>query len=170
MSASNLINIARQAVQQGWKKDTPALLSHDMYGEKESLTYTTLREIITTPREYPTPLMVIIGNVVHLSQIPSEKLMKPTILVTGTNPASFQQYGDIIHTPLIEIKPYSDPNVQKPIMESLKNFRWIIFTSRHAVHYFMELLIKSNQDTRSLAGIQLASIGKITTATLKITV
>ena len=167
MSASNITNIASQAIKKGWRSDTPVLLAYNISGNDQELIYTTLGDIQNQPKIYKTPLIIVIGNVVRLKNNQSADIMKPTFLVTGTNAEKFNKYGDVIHMPLIELARIKDLKEIQEIIKNLNNYKWIIFSSRHAVIYFMEVLENFNLDVRSLAGISIASIGQITTAELK---
>lgn len=167
MSASNLNNIAAQALKKGWKTDTPVMLAYNISGKDQEFTYTTLGEIQETQKTYYTPLVIVIGNVVRLKNNPSEKIMKPTFLVTGTNADPFTRFGDVIHTPYIELSPIKELSEASIIISNIHQFQWIIFTSRHAVKFFKHVLSQLNHDARSLSGIKVASIGNTTSAELR---
>lgn len=68
MGATNLQQIAGEAVRKGWKADTPVLLVYNVSGEDQKEYYTTLREISDDMQTYKTPLIIIIGEVVRLRQ------------------------------------------------------------------------------------------------------
>jgi uroporphyrinogen III methyltransferase / synthase len=167
MGASNLREIARKAINKGWKPDTPVLLVYNVSASDQEKHFTNLEEIINSSQIFKTPLIIMMGDVVRLKNNPSENIAKPAFLYTGTNPVSFLKFGTVLHTPLIEISPLADFQSQSNILKDIHNFNWIIFTSRYAVQYFIKTLLQTGQDVRSLAGIKIASIGNITTHELQ---
>lgn len=166
MAAANLVHLATKAVQTGWHPDTPVLLAHQVSGKGHEEYYTTLKEVVEQPKTYKTPLIIIIGNVVGLKHSASESLQKPSFLVTGNYPEKFAGLGDVIHSPVIRIKPLDDYSNISPVIQNLKKYQWIVLTSRYAVQYFFEALRKQNLDTHALAGLKIASIGKTTSEAL----
>ena len=77
MGASNLHEIAKKAIKQGWKKDTPVLLVYNVSGKNQEKYFTTLGEVCYTLKTYPTPLTIIIGDVVNLNNKSSDDITKP---------------------------------------------------------------------------------------------
>lgn len=94
------------------------------------------------------------------------------ILVTqaaGANSfAQLQQVGArVIEMPALEIGPPSSWSALDRAIAQLKTFDWLILTSTNGVDYFFERLHHQSRDARSLAGIQIAVVGKKTALRLK---
>lgn len=166
MGASNIRKIAEEVIKKGRHPDTPVLLVYNVSNKDQQSFYTTLQKALDEPEYYKTPLIIIIGDVVKLKRQPSENIVKPVFLVTGTDPGKFAQLGEVIHIPLIEIKPLSDYNHLLLTFEGIQDFHWLIFTSRHAVQYFFMDLLLLRKDTRSLSGLKIAAIGNTTASEL----
>jgi uroporphyrinogen III methyltransferase / synthase len=166
MGAANLSIIAEEALKKGWSPDTPVLMVFNVSNPDQEQYFTTLQQILNEPKNYKTPLIIIIGDVVRIKTTPSENIAKPVFLVTGTQPAGFSKHGEVIHKPLIEIRPLAEYNQLFAVFEHLHDFHWIIFTSRYAVQYFFAGLLRKGKDTRSLAEVRIASVGSVTTAEL----
>jgi len=167
MGASNLYEIAQEVIKKGWQADTPVLLVYNVSCTDQQQFNTTLQSAIDNPKNYKTPLIIIIGNVVSMKRQPSENIAKPVFLITGTDPGKFNRSGKIIYSPVIEIKPLSDYKLLLPIIEDFKSFDWLIFTSRYAIKYFFTALTELRKDVRLLGGVKIASIGNTTTSELK---
>jgi len=54
------------------------------------------------------------------------------------------------------------PCAQTAVLDTLGEYRWIVFTSAFGVKTFFELLARAKQDIRSLAGLQFAAVGSRT--------
>lgn len=167
MGASNIKELSETFIKKGWNSDTPILMGYNVSGTDQQLLYTTLHKATNEKFGLKTPLIIIIGDVVRLKRESADNMKKPSFLVTGSYPEKFAAFGDVIHEPLIEIKPLNDYNHLTRAIENIKEFDLIIFTSRHAVRYFLDFLITSGKDLRSLAALNIVSIGNTTTAALR---
>lgn len=162
MGASNLRNIAREVIAQGRKPETPVMLVYHVSLDDQKEYFTTLQELLADKTLYPTPLIIVIGDVVGLRHHSGKELAKQNVLVTGTTSEEYAHLGNIIHTPLIEIKGYEENYELYQVIEDLSSFDYLLFTSRHAVHYFFDSLKKKNLDGRKLFGLRIFSIGRTT--------
>ena len=72
-----------------------------------------------------------------------------------------------MHTPLIEILPLKDYRFILKELPQKNDFDWIIFTSKHAVRYFLQALTDNDIDIRWLAGSRIISIGAATSRELR---
>lgn len=167
MGASRLKALAKKAIGSGWNPETPVLLVSNVSLPNQQEVQTTLLELTESETPHPTPLIVLIGRVVSLRNTASEKLQKPTILVTGTDPELYRVLGNIVHQPFIQINPIKDYLTASHTLKELDQFDWIFFTSRHSVDFFFRLLNGIGKDSRSLRKVKVASIGKTTSQALK---
>lgn len=162
MGAANLRTIATNALAQGRDPETPVLLAAHVSRDNEQRFFSTLKELAFEEKNYPTPLIVVVGKVAGLGAVLPAKT-RPTLLVAGTHPGDYDRLGKVIHQPLIELKALDTP----PLSDFLPNHDWLIFTSRNSVDFFFQALLKEEKtDLRSLAGLRIVSVGRITSSAL----
>ncbi len=108
------------------------------------------------------------------SQSTIQVLKGKTVLVTRSAEQSsqftelLQQEGaTVIEMPALVITlPSSWDNLDHAIA-NLADFDWLILTSSNGVNSFFERLLNQGKDTRALAGLKIAVVGKKTAASLK---
>ncbi|GAB6012472.1 uroporphyrinogen-III C-methyltransferase [Viscerimonas tarda] len=162
MGGNYISSIAKKLLTAGRKADTPVALVYNVSLPDQKIYYSSLKELQYSVVNYPTPILLIVGEVVAFES----RQAGQNVLVTGTTAKEYAGLGKVVHTPLIKIERIE---ANKPLHDSIVNiqaFDWIIFTSRYGVQYFFEALGKQQTDIRALAGIQIASVGKTTTAEL----
>ncbi|MDR1882677.1 MAG: uroporphyrinogen-III C-methyltransferase [Prevotella sp.] len=163
MAGANISLIARKLVEAGRKADTPVALVHNVSLPGQKTFFTSLKELQFSVIKYPTPVLVIIGEVVSLE---NGEAHKQNSLVTGTTCVEYAGAGNIVHTPLIKLRKNEDKGLRKVLAEGISSHQWIVFTSRYGVRFFFEILNEIKFDMRSLGGTKIASIGKTTSAEL----
>jgi uroporphyrinogen III methyltransferase/synthase len=167
MGASNVKKIASDLLQKGWRPNMPVLLIHSVSTINQKEYYATLEELSVKEDDFPTPLVIIVGDVVALKKQKAAQVTKPNILVTGSDTSGYARFGTVIHQPLIEIKPLNETGQLKDTIERLHDFDYVVFTSKYAVQYFLELLDHYNKSAKYLTSCNIVSIGKTTTSALK---
>lgn len=165
MGGTNIRQIALNAIQQGRKPTTPVMLVYNVSRDDQESFYSTLETLSSDIRKFPTPIIIVIGEVVSLRK-PTQEKKFPTILVTGTHKEYFESLGKVIHQPLIEISRTSEADLIQKI-ENLHQFDWLFFTSRYSVRFFFETLRNSGRDSRYLHLLHIVSIGCVTSNALK---
>lgn len=174
MAGSNIRLIAQKAISQGKSEHTPVMLVHNVSLPDQQEFFSTLGELSQTDTKYPTPVIIVIGDVVHLRNHAASALEGERILITGTQ---IENYGTqrredgkkkyiVIHQPLISIEKIEENENLKSEILNLKLYNWLFFTSRYSVQFFFEHLAALGLDTRHLAGLKIASVGRITSAAL----
>jgi len=167
MGGFNVRMIAQKAITQGKRPDTPVMLVHNISLPDQQEFFSTLEELAQSDQKFPTPIIIVIGKVVALRNNSEVEVLKPVFLVTGTSAERYHALGTVIHQPLIEINRIEpNPELEKCIQD-LDQFDWIFFTSRYTVQFFFDFLEFYGKDSRSLAHLKIASMGKLTTAALK---
>lgn len=173
MAGSNIRLIAQIAISQGKSEHTPVMLVHNVSLPDQQEFFSTLGELSQTDTKYPTPVIIVIGDVVYLKNHSASALEGVRILVTGTQiEKEFlkQKLGakkfKVIHQPLISIEKIEENENLKSEILNLKLYNWLFFTSRYSVQFFFEHLAALGLDTRHLAGLKIASVGRITSAAL----
>lgn len=180
MAGSNIKGIAQKAIAQGKNPSTPVMLVHNVSLPDQQEFFATLQELSETETKYPTPIIIVIGEVVHLRNHGAEAFETKQVLVTGTLvekdflPQRAQSFYSkvtkeykVIHQPLIEIQKIEDNTNLKSEILNLKSSNWLFFTSRYSVQFFFETLEEMSLDTRYLNNIKIASVGNITSEALK---
>lgn len=166
MGGANISAISERLLARGWEAKTPVLLAYNVSRPDEREFFSTLGALSQSSEQYPTPVIIVIGEVVSLRNQPVPQIKKQRTLFTGTNPIRENQQDEWLHHPLIEIRKIEE---NKPLHEAIKQigrFQWIIFTSRYTVQFFFEELKALQLDARHLAGIKIAAVGKVSAAQL----
>jgi uroporphyrinogen III methyltransferase/synthase len=164
MGGANIATIARKLVASGRREDTPAALVHNASLPDQKVWRSSLKELQRSLVKYPTPVLMIVGEVVALE---NQSARRQKVLLTGTSRSDYPEAADVRHTPLIRVDRIADNSRLPEVIKSIGAFDWIIFTSRYGVRYFFEAFDELGADVRALAGVQLASVGKATTAELR---
>ncbi len=165
MGAAHLADIASQLLAEGRPLDTPVLLGYNISFSDETFFDTTLQQLANDHKEYPTPLIAMIGDVVGLRHNKAEDIQRT--LYTGSRlPVNNTLTAGIFHTPLIEITPLEDDSDIISAVYSLHEYDYLLFTSRYAVKYWLAAMRKSDKDIEYLEGVNIVSIGDITSQAL----
>jgi len=167
MAGSNIRLIAQKAIAQGKNPNTPVMLSYNVSMPNQQEFYSTLKELAVSETKYPTPVIIVIGDVVSLRNNSEQVVMKPLILVTGTQKEHYEQIGKVIHQPLIQIEKITPNHALEIELNQLGKYNWLFFTSRYTVNFFFEELENSGRDSRDLTGLKIASVGNVTSQALK---
>ncbi|KAA6334125.1 Uroporphyrinogen-III C-methyltransferase [termite gut metagenome] len=164
MGGANISAIAKKLIAAGRREDTPAALIHNVSLPNQKTCYSSLKELQHSLINYPTPILLIIGNVVSFENRVS---CKEKVLLTGTSRKEYEDCGDITHTPLIKIHKIENNERLYASLRKMNTFDWIVFTSRHAVRYFFEAWHELELDIRAFSNVKIASVGKTTSAELR---
>jgi len=147
MGGSNIRAIARKAIELGWNPEIPVMMVYNLSLTDQQKFFFTLKELTLTEQKFPTPIIIVIGEVVSFRNKSNTELQKTNLSYTIANNLSFNELGIGL--------------------EQLKSFDWLIFTNRQTVGIFFDAIEKSGKDSRFLAGIKIAATGKNTVAALK---
>jgi len=168
MGGSNIRSIVQKIIATGKDPKTPVMLTYNVSMPDQQEFFSTLEDLVLNETKFPTPVIIVIGDVVSLRDKSEAQVLKPLILVTGTRTEHYGQIGRVIHQPLIHIEKI-DPNpLLEDTLSSLDQFDWLFFTSRYAVNFFFEALEKHGKDSRILSGLQIASVGNMTSQALRL--
>jgi len=167
MGGSNIRLIAQKAIGQGRSPKTPVMLSYHVSMPDQQDFFVTLEELSQSESSYPTPLIVVIGDVVSLRNHSAQEIEKKTLLRTGTDEGEEEVIYKVVHQPLIQIEEIEDNLLLEKELEKLDQYEWLFFTSRYTVKLFFNALFESGKDSRALMHLKIASIGQTTTNALK---
>jgi uroporphyrinogen III methyltransferase/synthase len=168
MGIENLSYIVEQLIVNGKSKDTPVAVVSSATTINQKLVIGKLKDIVKKVREHncPAPAVIIIGEVVKKSKTYNWFKKTKKFLYTGLSEERFFEKEMFLHLPVIEIKPLANYSRLKKMIENIKHFDWLVFTSRFGVKYFFEQLFKK-YDTRILSHLKIAAIGQSTAKKLK---
>jgi len=65
MGASNLKSLVRKVIEQGWSEQTPIMLIQNVSLPNQKKQLSTLKNVFESIIDYPSPLLVIIGEVMN---------------------------------------------------------------------------------------------------------
>ena len=157
MGAENAAAIAAEYIKKGWERTTPAAIVTDASKISQETMRTTIGDVADN-MAVKAPAILIIGKGLPMDAGKSWFDLKKKVLVTGTNPDNYRSLGEIANSPMIELKAAQNKN----IFASLKKSNYVVFTSKHAVKFFFDILKAKSLDARALAGKTVCSIGKVT--------
>jgi uroporphyrinogen III methyltransferase/synthase len=163
MGGTNLSSIAKKLIASGRRDDLPAALVYNVSLPDQKVYYSSLKELQYSIFKYPTPILLIVGDVVSFE---NQDAHKQKVLVTGTSDHAYEHYPNRIHIPVIKIQKIKDNARLHASVKEINTFDWALFTSRYGVHYFFEALTDMQLDIRALANVQVASVGRTTTLEL----
>jgi uroporphyrinogen III methyltransferase/synthase len=147
MGGSNIRAIARKVIEQGRNPQIPVMMVYNLSLPDQQEFFFTLKEISLTEQKFPTPIIIVIGEVVSFRNKQTTELLKNNIQDSVSNNIYVNELGKRL--------------------EKIKSFDWLIFTNRQSVGFFFETLENNGRDSRFLAGINIAASGKNTQAALK---
>lgn len=194
MGGRQLGTLCRRLVAAGKRPETPVAIIRWGGHPQQQIWEGTLLSIEQQVRgDTLSPCIIVVGEVVQLrphlgpsstdaistlanppmSASNSAPLQHTTVLVTrAAGQASqfstlLQAAGaTVIDLPALEIRPPTSWAGLDGALAELAQFHWLILTSANAVNYFMERLLHQGQDSRALASLKLAVVGKKTAAAL----
>jgi uroporphyrinogen III methyltransferase/synthase len=167
MAADTLPSVARAILAHGWDPQTPVACVTRATWPGQRVHFAALDVLKTKTPRLASPLLVIVGQVAAQGRKRNWFAARKKILFTGTHPEHFQHLGELVHHPLIEIKPLDDYRAVDAQLKHVNRFHWVVFTSQHAVQYFFARLRAVNLDSRALHGVKIASVGEQTTRALQ---
>ncbi len=181
MGMANLPHISKVLVEEKhFPADTPVgIISWGTRPEQQTVTgtLTDIGDVVKKSGIKP-PAIIVVGRVVSLREklrwFDSKPLFGKTVVVTRSRKQSSimsakltQQGAHVIEFPVIEIEPAADMKPLEAAIKNLASYKWLVFTSQNAVNIFFERLNAVNLDARSLAGLKIAAIGRVTGEELK---
>ncbi|MBC6471619.1 MAG: uroporphyrinogen-III C-methyltransferase [Hormoscilla sp. GM102CHS1] len=181
MGGSRLEEIVLHLQANGRSPSTPIAIIRSCGSPQQLLWTAQLENIVKlTAGESLSPAAIVIGEVVKLREywLHQKTMHAPltgkTILVTRSAGQSsqfrqlLQQEGArVIEMPALEIGPPSSWEELDNAILHLSDFSWLILTSANGVDYFFERLQVQGKDSRALAGVKIAVVGKKTAASLQ---
>jgi uroporphyrinogen III methyltransferase/synthase len=163
MGGAHVSAIAAKLIAAGRREDLPVALVHNVSLPGQQVYYSSLKELQYSVIHYPTPILIVIGEVVAFGN--GDRYKQP-VLVTGTSAQEYARYTNLTHTPLIQIEKIPRNRPLAAALDVIRSFDWLVFTSRYGVQAFFEACRERRIDLRALTGIRVASVGKTTSSGL----
>jgi uroporphyrinogen-III synthase len=127
--------------------------------------------------QFAAPAIVVIGNVVNeresIRWFDRAPLFGKRVLVTRppAQGGDFAQQlweagAEPVLAPTIAIGPPDDPAAAAAAVARVRDYAWIVFTSRNAVDAFFDHLAAGGKDARAFGDVKVAAIGPKTAAAL----
>ena len=180
MAVSRLRAICQALMEHGKSPNTPAALVHSGTLASQITIASTLGGLADTVERAAVgpPALVIIGEVVDrraaISWFENKPLFGQTIVVTRPRGESDDSAADlealgaeVLVAPTVEILPPEDWSPVDSVLDRLREFDWLVFTSGNGVRYFLDRLESRGQDLRALGNVRIAAIGSATAAILR---
>jgi len=164
MAVESLGDIVKGLLKAGKHENTPVAIAQDASMLAQKVLTGTLKDIIekTKREKIRPPSIIIIGEVVGFEKQFNWLRKNKRILFTGLSGERFFIKGTYFHLPLIKIEPLKDYEELDSHIRNIKEFDWIVFSSRFGVEYFFKRLKALGFDARALNGIKIAAIGNCT--------
>lgn len=175
MAMGNLRGIAQRLIESGLPADTPVAVVRDGTKPQQQTLVATLASIADEVARVGlgAPAIVVIGDVVRererIRWFDSSPLFGKRVLVTrpagqaGEFAARLWEAGaEPVLAPTIEIGPPDDEAAARDAVRNVRDYAWLIFTSRNGVTAFFDRLRADGADARALGGVRVAAIGPAT--------
>lgn len=180
MGMANLPKIIDKLLIHGQPPETPiALIRWGTRSEQETITG-NLTDILEKVNQtnFKNPAIIIMGEVVNLREklnwFENKPLFGKSVLVTrarAQQSALAEQLEDlgakVIEVPMIAIESPPEWEQVDRALTKLDIYQWIIFTSVNGVNQFINRLLATGRDIRSLKGPKIAAIGSKTSEALE---
>nr|Q59294.1 RecName: Full=Porphyrin biosynthesis protein HemD; Includes: RecName: Full=Uroporphyrinogen-III C-methyltransferase; Short=Urogen III methylase; AltName: Full=SUMT; AltName: Full=Uroporphyrinogen III methylase; Short=UROM; Includes: RecName: Full=Uroporphyrinogen-III synthase; Short=UROS; AltName: Full=Hydroxymethylbilane hydrolyase [cyclizing]; AltName: Full=Uroporphyrinogen-III cosynthase [Ruminiclostridium josui]BAA05862.1 uroporphyrinogen-III synthase [Ruminiclostridium josui] len=180
MGDSSLSYLMNGLINAGMEKDMPAAIV-------ENGTRPNQRKLVATvgtleqkalEMEIKSPAIIAVGKVCSLSEKFSWFMKKPLfgtkILVTrpkessGTLVEKLRQLGaEPVEYPCIEVVPIPQNEKLYHACENIREYGWILLTSKNGIQIFFDYLNSKGLDARVLANTKIGTVGSQTAKALK---
>ena len=180
MGIANLKHISENLIKEGKDKNTPVAFISWATRSNQRVVTTTLENAYEAgvKEEIKPPTLIVVGTVVNLREklnfFEEKPLFGKNIVVTRSRTQSsalVEQINDLggnaIEIPTIKIEKIKN-NVQlETEINNLKDYSYIIFSSKNAVDIFFDKLNEMGYDSRSLYKAKICAMGSETAKHLK---
>lgn len=143
-------NISKIIEKLGKSGDTPVVVASDAGRVNQKILKLRLGDLRKENGIKPPAIFIITRNAREIKR-------NKCILFTGLSKERFFIKENYVHLPLIRIKPLEDYTEFDNYLRDIRQFDWIVFTSRYGVEYFFKRL-----KTRLPDNIRIAVIGAST--------
>jgi uroporphyrinogen III methyltransferase/synthase len=177
MAVKNVDIIVQKLIDNGRSPDTPVAVIRWGTRPDQKTVVSTLGSIaaLIKEKDIKPPAVMVVGEVVKLRDSLKWYEKKPLfgyrILSTREHGEGFESLSDlgaeVIEFPTIEVVPPASYEGLDRSIEKIRDYDWLIFTSRNGVKYFFRRFFEKNRDIRDLTGINICAIGIKTAEAIK---
>jgi len=179
MAMGNLAGIVAKLREHGLEGDTPVGIVHEGTKPAQEVLTATLDTVVDEIARtgITAPAIVVIGDVVRerekIRWFDAQPLFGKRVLIT--RPAHqaddfatrlWEAGAEPILAPTIEIGPPPDPYAARDAVARVRDYDWVVFTSRNGVDAFFDRLGELGRDARAFGDARIAAIGPKTAAAL----
>ncbi|HEX2717944.1 MAG TPA: uroporphyrinogen-III C-methyltransferase [Gemmatimonadaceae bacterium] len=178
MGMKSLPRVTASLTEAGMSPDVPAAVVEWGTHTRQRTVVATLGSIAAraAAEKIGAPAITIIGNVAELREriawVESRPLFGARVVVTratarvGRLAALLRAAGAmVIEAPATRIEPLDQAPLVE-VMNRVRDYDWIAFTSQMAVELVWAALRSTGQDARALAGVKLCAVGPATAESL----
>jgi len=179
MAMGNLEGIVEALHANGLPAETPVAIVREGTKPTQETLIATLATIVNEVERtrFAAPAIVVIGDVVHereaIRWFDRAPLFGKRVLVTRplAGAAEFAQQlweagAEPLLAPTIALGPPADPAAAAAAVARVRDYAWVVFTSRNGVEAFFDLLSAAGKDARAFGDARVAAIGPKTAAAL----
>lgn len=172
MGVSNLKNISKNLIKEGMSKDTPVAFVSWATRYNQRVVTATLEDAyeVAIREEVKPPTLIVVGTVVNLRDtlnfFEKKPLFGKSIMVTRSRSQNSKLVerimdlgGNPIEIPTIKIEKVQDNKELENEIKNLKDYTYLVLTSKNGVDIFFDKLDEMGLDCRALANIKVCSIG-----------
>jgi len=182
MGLSRLKEICTQLIAAGLSETTPAAVVCQASLSSQQVVEGTLESIgsLVELRQLKPPSLIVVGHCVTqraqlswFEQLPlfgtSLGITRPEEQADDVMEKVVRLGGEPVIMPMIKVNPVDSAQaaVIRAMLDRLKEFQWLIFTSVNGVTEFFRHLRNAGLDSRALSAAKIAAIGTSTAARLE---
>lgn len=180
MGIGNLESISENLIKEGKDKNTPVAFISWATRYNQRVVTATLENAyeVAIKEDVKPPTLIVVGSVVNLREqlnfFEEKSLFGKSIVVTRcrTQSSSLSEKisdmgGNAIEIPTIKIQKIEDNKDLENEINKIKEYTYIIFSSKNAVDIFFDKLDEMGYDCRSLYNIKICAVGTETAKAMK---
>ena len=180
MGVANLKKISENLIKEGKSKDTPVALISWATRYNQRVITSTLEDVYETAvrENVKPPTLIAVGSVVELRDtlnfFEKKPLFGKNIMVTRSRTQSssivekiMDLGGNPIEIPTIKIEKIENNTELENEINNIRDYTYLVLTSKNAVEIFFDKLEEMNLDTRALANLKVCAIGSATAKEIK---
>jgi uroporphyrinogen III methyltransferase/synthase len=181
MAMAHLDGITSALRAHGLPGDTPVAIVRDGTKPTQETLVATLDTIVAEVERtrFAAPAVVVIGNVVRereaIRWFDNQPLFGKRVMITRPIVQAddfatllWEAGAEPIVAPTIAIGPPDDLAPAERAVAAIRDYTWLVFTSRNGVDAFFEVLAAQRSDVRALGDVRIAAIGPKTAQALAI--
>jgi uroporphyrinogen III methyltransferase/synthase len=179
MAMGNLAGIVGELRRNGLDGDTPVGIVREGTKPTQQTVTGTIDTIVAEVERtgIGAPAIVVIGDVVrereNIRWFDAQPLFGKRVLVTRPSHQAddvalrlYEVGAEPILAPTIEIGPPDDPQAAREAVAAVRDYAWLVFTSRNGVDAFFDHAHELGRDARALGEVNVAAIGPKTAEAL----